>query len=469
VRANERAAATFGLSPTATKLSGFALAGFLAAAAGVLWLAAFRTVSPELFPAQQSFLMLSIAVVGGISSVAGAALGAVFIFGIPALTSDWVKSVFSNSLQFQLFLGGLGLILVQIGYPGGIAATMARAWDRFILRLERDLRNRPQPVIDEDIAVRVEGVTVTFGPKTALDDVTLEVRRGEIVGLIGSNGAGKTTLMNVVSGLIEPDHGSVVVDGRELLGLAPEFRPFFGVARTFQDARLFPGLTVRETLQIAVQRRHRVGFLASLLRAPWVRYTERHTGDAADEVLAALGLTEYADVPTERLPTGVRRVCDLAAQVASRPKVLLLDEPTAGIAQRDAEAFGPLVRRLAAELGCSVIVIEHDMPLMFGLADRVYCLEAGRVIVEGTPTEVSRDPNVIASYLGTNEIAISRSGATSVGSTVKPARRRRPRVAVADASTSTKTTRATRPPAKKAVSAKASTNGARGKGVGKQA
>jgi ABC-type branched-subunit amino acid transport system ATPase component len=259
----------------------------------------------------------------------------------------------------------------------------------------------------------VRGASVHFGGIKALDGADIVVRPGEIVGLIGPNGAGKTTLMNVISGLIRPDHGSVRVFGTEVVDLPASVRAGHGVARSFQDATIFSGLTVSETVQLAVGLRTKTGMLGSMVAAPWVRSFERQSRRRAEEILDSFGLQPWASSMTVELSTGTRRVCDLATQVATQTKLLLLDEPTAGVAQREAEAFGPLVKRIRDELDCSVLIIEHDMPLLMGLCDRVYVMELGRIISEGTPTEVRNDPQVIASYLGTESVAIERSGAAA--------------------------------------------------------
>jgi ABC-type branched-subunit amino acid transport system ATPase component len=195
--------------------------------------------------------------------------------------------------------------------------------------------------------------------------------------------------------------------------LAPDFRAAYGVARSFQDATLFPGLTVTETIQVALGRRNRVGMVSAMLAAPWVRISERQVRREARQLAERFGLGPWADTQTSQLSTGTRRICDLAAQVATKPKLLLLDEPTAGVAQREAEAFGPLVSDIRDELDCAILIVEHDMPLLMSLCDRMYALEAGAVIAEGTPEEIRHDPRVVASYLGTDEAAISRSGARS--------------------------------------------------------
>jgi ABC-type branched-subunit amino acid transport system ATPase component/ABC-type branched-subunit amino acid transport system permease subunit len=420
VRDNDRAAASFGVSPTVTKVAVFALAGFIAAAAGVVWLAAFRTVSLELFDPQQSLVVLAMPVIGGLTSLPGAVLGAIVVYAIPAFTANWFRSVFSNTIQFQLFLGGLGLLLTQLANPGGLAAVARRGWARFLRRLAE---TQPAPPAASDIPLVVDNVVVRFGGIAAVDGASLEVRKGEIVGLIGTNGAGKTTLLNAVSGVVPVESGSVRSFGRELVGLDPALRAHLGLGRSFQDARLFPALSVRETIQVALARQARVGMIASLLGAPWSRAAERRTRARADELIAKLGLTQWADTALVDLSTGTRRICDLAAQMAAGPGLLLLDEPTAGVAQREAEAFGPLLRDIANDLECAVLIIEHDMPLITALADRIYCLDRGKVIAEGTPAQIREDVNVVASYLGTDPAAIARSG----NGHRKPAARATPR------------------------------------------
>ena len=258
----------------------------------------------------------------------------------------------------------------------------------------------------------VDGVAVHFGGIAALRDASIEVPPGEIVGLIGPNGAGKTTLMNTISGVIRPDQGSIRLFGHEVARRSPDVRARYGLARSFQDASLFAGLTVTETVQVATSRRVRTLLLPAMVGAPWVRSAERDSRRRALEIVEAFGLGPWADALTSELSTGMRRICDLAAQVATEPRLLLLDEPTAGVAQREAEAFAPLVRRIRDDLDCAILIIEHDMPMLMGLCDRVYAMDAGSVIAKGTPEDIRENPLVIASYLGTNTTAISRSGQT---------------------------------------------------------
>ena len=259
----------------------------------------------------------------------------------------------------------------------------------------------------------VTDVRLGFGGINALDGASITVNENEIVGLIGTNGAGKTTLLNAVSGAYQPQAGSICVYGEEVADLPAEFRSGFGLARSFQHARLFPGLTVTETIQAALAGRNRVGVVAATVGAPWARDVERRTAAEARALVERFNLTPWADTLTAELSTGTRRICDLAMQVATAPKLLLLDEPTGGVAQRECEMFPPLLRSIREELECSILVVEHDMPMLMGLCDRVYAMEAGQVIAEGTPEEIRANPAVVASYLGTDEAAIARSGNSS--------------------------------------------------------
>lgn len=273
----------------------------------------------------------------------------------------------------------------------------------------RDVGHDDAPLLAQDVSVR-------FGGVQALDGVSLRVQRGEIVGLIGGNGAGKTTLMDCVSGYVDPEPGgSLLVFGQEVVGLPPDVRPYLHMGRSYQGARLFPGLTVAETLLVTVERHNRSGVLPSILNLGSARRTERAKREQVDQLVTTMGLEGYRDTLINELSTGTRRVVDIAAILAQGPKLLLLDEPTAGLAQREAEAFRPMLRRVQDELGCSILLIEHDIMLVGELCDRVYALESGRIIAEGSPESVRADERVISSYLGTDQEAIRRSGVRSEG------------------------------------------------------
>jgi ABC-type branched-subunit amino acid transport system ATPase component/branched-subunit amino acid ABC-type transport system permease component len=410
VRDDEKRAATFRVTPTTVKVGALCISGFLAGSAGVLWADAYRDVSASQFPAELSLAILAGVVIGGIGSVGGAVAGAVIVYGLNFLVSPHLSNLFGAkggaAIGAQLLFGGVGLIFTLRKYPQGIAGAVQSWWQGRLDRLAAETDQRAVVAADAPV-LGVDDVRLAFGGHRALDGVSIEVREGEIVGLIGPNGAGKTTLLNVASGMLSADGGAVVVGGVDVSDFPPELRATYGLGRSFQQATLFPGLTVTETMQVAMSTQHRVGVLASAASAPWVRAGEGSSRKAVRALLERFGLSAWAGVLTDELSTGTRRICDLAAQVAAGPKLLLLDEPTGGVAQREAEAFGPLLRSIRDELGLSVLIVEHDMPLLMGLCDRIYAMDQGRVISEGTPEQVRADPAVIVSYLGTDEAPTS--------------------------------------------------------------
>jgi len=259
-----------------------------------------------------------------------------------------------------------------------------------------------------DAILSVRDIRLSFGGVAALDGATFDVARGGITGIIGPNGAGKTTLFDCISGFRRPHGGSIVLTPEpggaevELTARAAWERAGLGVGRTFQNARLFRSVPLRDILRtVQHDRMHRSGFLRSVLGAAGARADEREVAQRADESLELVGLSAHADKTPAELSTGMLRLCELAAVAAIRPRLLLLDEPAAGIAQSETEVLGPVLRRLAAHLDATVLLIEHDMPLVMGISDTVVAMASGKVVTIGTPDEVRRHPEVLRSYLGT--------------------------------------------------------------------
>lgn len=283
--------------------------------------------------------------------------------------------------------------------------------------LERRVTARPRDVGPDGAAdvpaLTVDGVSVSFGGICAVDDVSFELAPGEVVGLIGPNGAGKTTLIDVVSGATPAAHGTVALHGHRIGGLSANQRAVLGLGRSFQDSRLFPSLTVAETILVALDRWLDVRDpLNAVFRLPPHVDSEAAARHRVDELIELLGLESFRSKFVGELSTGSRRVVDLACVLAHAPSVILLDEPSSGIAQREAEALGPLLLRVRDALGASLVVVEHDMALISAVSDRLIALDQGRVVASGAPSAVLDDPVVVEAYLGGDRTLIERSGPT---------------------------------------------------------
>ncbi|HEY8525720.1 MAG TPA: MFS transporter [Acidimicrobiales bacterium] len=271
-------------------------------------------------------------------------------------------------------------------------------------------------------ALAVRGLTRSFGGIRAVDDVTFSVAPGEIVGVIGPNGAGKTTVFDLVSGFLPAEAGRVELGGRDVTRLPPDARARRGLGRSFQDARLFPALTVEQCIAVALDRWVEVRDpINAALHLPAAFDAELAVDERVHELIELLGLGAFRSKFVHELSTGSRRIIDLACLVAHGPSVILLDEPSSGIAQRETEALAPVLLRIREELGASLVVIEHDMPLVTAVADRLVALDQGRVVTSGPPAGVLEHPDVVAAYLGSNRAVIARSGARAAAPPAAPA------------------------------------------------
>ncbi|MEY2464216.1 MAG: hypothetical protein QOH64_2354 [Acidimicrobiaceae bacterium] len=282
--------------------------------------------------------------------------------------------------------------------------------------------------VERDTILELREVNKTFGGIRAVDDASFTLVEGEILGLIGPNGAGKTTIFDLISGFLTPDNGRILLDHLDVTELSPDRRAWLRLGRSFQDARLVPSLTVAENLALGFERHLPVrDHLASMLALPGVIELEDEVAWSVADLVELMNLGAYRDKFVRELSTGTRRIVDLAMCLAHDPRVLLLDEPSSGIAQRETEALGPLLQRIQAETGCALLVIEHDMPLITSISDRIIALELGHPIVEGTPDEVIHDQRVITSYLGGDLATINRSGVTTGTNGSAPSAAAKPR------------------------------------------
>lgn len=322
------------------------------------------------------------------------------------------KAIFMEKGEVKFFGKTADLLarpdILRAVYVKGTGALTdgAPAGARRTERAQRELE-----LTDARPILQVENLTKRYGGVTAVDGVTFDLREGEVLGLIGPNGAGKTTIFDLISGYQSVDEGRVGFQGIEITGLAPEQRAQQGLVRRFQDARLFPALTVYETLLISLEQKLEVrSAILNAVAAPQARRAERRLRVRADRLVELLELGSYRDKFVKELSTGLRRIVDLACVIATEPKVLLLDEPSSGIAQAEAEGLAPLLQRIRYETGCSILIIEHDMPLISAVSDQLLALDRGKTVTRGRPEEVLNDERVIESYLGTTEAAVNRSG-----------------------------------------------------------
>jgi branched-chain amino acid transport system permease protein len=383
VRDNEIAASTCGINVFYTKIAAFGISAALGGLGGGLFAGAFSYISPDQFTFNESIVLLTMALLGGVQSAIGALLGTVMLVLLP----EWLRFL----RQAYLAVYGAAVIAIMIFLPRGVWGLIS---DRFFkTKPVTDAKVAPLPLLarsaepSEEVVLDIRGLAKHFGGLKALSDVDLQVRRSAVHALIGPNGSGKTTLLNVITGLYTVTTGDVRLLGREITTLPPHARTRLGMCRTYQNIRVFRGLSVLENVIIGAERDG-----------------NDIAGDAAawERALAALdfvGLRHVAHLPVGDLPYGHQRYVEIARALAGSPEILLLDEPAAGLNLTEKGEMAALLQRLKGH-GLTILIIDHDMKLIEKVADHISVLNFGRRIADGGPRAVLSHPDVIAAYLG---------------------------------------------------------------------
>ncbi|APT58355.1 ABC transporter ATP-binding protein [Roseomonas gilardii] len=404
LQADEIAAGAVGVPVHSYKILAFVIAAATCGLAGALVAQQNQYINSDFISFNLSIFILLLVLFGGAGSLAGPILGAVSLTVISALVARWS--------WIEHFVQGALLLFALYAMPKGLAGVIAGLWQPARSGERRAAApdaTASLPIRDAEPAaasaplLQAEGLSKSYGGVHPARDVHVRLTRGHIHALIGPNGAGKSTFINMLSGVVQPDSGEIRFLGRSLGRAGTHAICDRGIARTFQNLRLFRDLSVRDNVLLGQHARMRNGFLSSLFGLPLAWREEAAARRRVGEILRFLGLSPLADEPAGSLPYGLQRRTELARALATEPQLLLLDEPAAGLNPQETAELGQILLRIR-ERGITILLVEHHMDLVMAISDHVIVLDYGETIAEGTPAHVQADPRVTAAYLGTEEL-----------------------------------------------------------------
>ncbi len=416
IRENEVAAEATGIPTTRYKLFAFTLAAFFAGIAGGLYAHQIGMLAPKIFGFNKSIEYLVMVVLGGMGSITGSIISSAVLVTLPEALrtfSEWRLVIYSALL-----------ILMMLFRPKGLMGTsefsLVKAWDLASDALRRRLGSKEKKtrmpfvprydVWEEAPVLETHHLGISFGGLQAAANIDIRLMNNEIVGMIGPNGAGKTTVFNLLTGVYAPTEGDIVLLGKSVSGKPTHQITENGIARTFQNIRLFKSMTVLENIKVAFHTRMRYSPLNGIVRGARYASEERGIDVRARELLRVFDMEDAAELRADGLPYGMQRKLEICRALASNPKVLLLDEPAAGMNPIETRELMETIKIIRTRFSVAILLIEHDMRLVMGICERVYVLNYGKIIAEGSPEQIRKNPEVIAAYLGSSDATTKQKG-----------------------------------------------------------